>query len=155
MGIHPISRRRVLRAKVGFRHMPKTLSDSELAEIHTHIVAHRKIQAIKLYREASGEGLKEAKDAVEAMTAELRVSSADRFAPKREGGCTPVLVFAFFACVGIGIIVRAIGCAAGDPPGRAPARSPAPEVAKATPPAPSPATSATAAAPATNPATRV
>ena|SRR5688572_18153847 len=106
--------------------MATTLSDSQLAEIHAEIFAGRKIQAIKLYREATHEGLKEAKDAVEAMTRELRETSADRFAPRSEGGCVPMLVFAAFVCVGVGMVVRAIGCAAGDPPGRAPDRSPAP-----------------------------
>src|SRR5688500_20320732 len=116
--------------------MANTLSDSQLAEIQAEIFAGRKIQAIKLYREATNEGLKEAKDAVEAMTSELRETAADRFAPGSAGGCVPILVVAAFACVVVGMIVRAIGCAAGGPPGRAPARAPAPEGAKARPPAP-------------------
>jgi hypothetical protein len=91
--------------------MAKTLSDSELAKIHAHIFAHRKIQAIKLYREASGEGLKEAKDAVEAMTSELRETAADRFAPESKGGCLPMLVVAILVGAAVGIGVSIGGCA--------------------------------------------
>lgn len=41
--------------------------DPRMAEVLTLLRAERKIQAIKLYREITGAGLKEAKDAVEAM----------------------------------------------------------------------------------------
>ena len=43
------------------------LSQAQIAQINTEIVAKRKINAIKLYREFTGEGLKEAKEAVEAI----------------------------------------------------------------------------------------
>jgi len=43
------------------------LSQAQLAQINAEIAAKRKIDAIKLYREFTGEGLKEAKEAVEAI----------------------------------------------------------------------------------------
>ena len=36
-------------------------------EVRAHLAAGRKIQAIKAYREQTGAGLKDAKDAVEAL----------------------------------------------------------------------------------------
>jgi ribosomal protein L7/L12 len=43
------------------------LNQEQIAQINTELVAKRKINAIKLYREFTGEGLKEAKEAVEAI----------------------------------------------------------------------------------------
>lgn len=43
------------------------LSQEQVAQINTELGAGRKIVAIKLYREFTGEGLKEAKEAVEAI----------------------------------------------------------------------------------------
>ena len=43
------------------------LTQEQLAQINAEIAAKRKINAIKLYREFTGEGLKEAKEAVEAL----------------------------------------------------------------------------------------
>jgi ribosomal protein L7/L12 len=43
------------------------LSQEQAAQINAEMIAGRKINAIKLYREFTGEGLKEAKEAVEAI----------------------------------------------------------------------------------------
>lgn len=40
-----------------------------MAEVHEHLRAGKKIQAVKVYREITGVGLKEAKDAVDRMEA--------------------------------------------------------------------------------------
>ncbi len=62
----------------------------QIAEL---IFAGRKIEAIKLYRERSGVGLKEARDRVEAFEIELRAQHPERFAHSpRSGGCTGVLL---------------------------------------------------------------
>lgn len=53
------------RARAAWKPDP-TISD---ADIHTALRAGRKIEAIKLYRQRDGSGLKEAKQAVEAMGA--------------------------------------------------------------------------------------
>jgi len=57
---------------------------AQLAEIEAALRAGNKIEAIKLYRLAAGVGLKEAKDAVEAMNVPG--------APKSKSGCAAVLL---------------------------------------------------------------
>ena len=59
--------------------MDKAIPENKLAEIKAALVAGRKIEAIKWYREAAGVGLTEAKDAVEKLEAELRAASPERF----------------------------------------------------------------------------
>lgn len=73
--------------------MPKELSSTELEAIHAEIYAGRKIQAIKLHRKATGLGLKESKDAIEAMTDDLRTLYPDRFNNiSSRSGCMPVIL---------------------------------------------------------------
>ena len=63
--------------------------------IQADLFAGRKIQAIKIYREASGLGLKEAKDAMEAYEARLRQEHPDRFTAAPSKGCvSTILLFA-------------------------------------------------------------
>jgi len=59
--------------------MSDPISEGDLNEIRKAIFAGRKIEAIKLYREFSGLGLKEAKDAVEEIERKLRRESPGRF----------------------------------------------------------------------------
>jgi Ribosomal protein L7/L12 C-terminal domain. len=59
--------------------MNKPLSEGDLNEIREEIFAGRTITAIKLHRQFTGSGLKEAKDAVEEMERKLRVESPERF----------------------------------------------------------------------------
>ena len=56
--------------------MTEPLSHEQLREIQDQIRAGRKIEAIKLFRDATGVGLKEAKDAVEQMEAEGSTTQA-------------------------------------------------------------------------------
>ena len=73
--------------------MARSLSDAERDQVHAAVFAGRKIEAIKAYREATGEGLKESKEAVEAMEADLRAAEPGRFNPTTsKGGCLPVLL---------------------------------------------------------------
>jgi len=62
-------------------------------EIQQHIFAGRAIQAIKLYREATGGGLKESKDAMDAYAERLRRERPEHFsvgAPKK--GCAGMIL---------------------------------------------------------------
>ena len=59
--------------------MSKPISEGDLKEIREEIFAGRKITAIKLYRQFTGDGLKEAKDAVEEMERKLRAESPKKF----------------------------------------------------------------------------
>lgn len=57
-------------------------------QIAACVFAGQKIQAIKLYREHSGKGLKEAKDFVESLETELRTKEPGKFAAPPAGkGC--------------------------------------------------------------------
>ena len=64
-------------------------------EIQAHLFAGRKIQAIKIYREATGAGLQEAKDAMEAYEERLRTESPQSFtaAPGKAGCAGIILLF--------------------------------------------------------------
>jgi ribosomal protein L7/L12 len=81
--------------------MSHPLSESQRQEIESHLFAGRKIQAIKIYREATGLGLKEAKDAVEAIEAELRAATPEKFKTSAKGGCLPAILLFIGTCAGI------------------------------------------------------
>jgi hypothetical protein len=66
--------------------MPRELTDDEITKLSEAIFNRRKIEAIKIYREATGLGLKESKDAVEELEASLRQKSPERFTAAK-GGC--------------------------------------------------------------------
>jgi hypothetical protein len=70
-------------------------------EIQAALFRGNKIEAIKLHRGATGKGLKEAKDFVEALEAELRRISPEKFTGP-SGGCGSA-VLAFLAMGGVGI----------------------------------------------------
>jgi ribosomal protein L7/L12 len=67
------------------------LTDAEKDAITQAIYTGRKIEAIKLYRESTGKGLKEAKDFIEAVTERLREEDPDRVSPTAKGCGTSVL----------------------------------------------------------------
>lgn len=58
------------------------------------IYSGQKILAIKHYREQTGVGLAEAKEAVEKLEAELRAATPERFTKAESKGCTSVIVAA-------------------------------------------------------------
>jgi len=61
----------MLLSKVGVgvspSHAPAAGDHPRMAEVRAMVAANRKIDAIKIYREITGLGLKESKDAVDAM----------------------------------------------------------------------------------------
>lgn len=60
------------------------------------IYSGRKIEAIKIYREATGSGLKEAKETVEMLEADLRRQFPERFAAQKgNAGCLSAVLFLF------------------------------------------------------------
>lgn len=86
--------------------MPNDLSDDQRQAIEAELFAGRSIQAIKLYRAATGVGLAEAKDAVDAMKASLLQDDPTRFKAKGGSGCASVLLLAgsmagLFAWLGV------------------------------------------------------
>ena len=62
----------------------------------------KKIEAIKLHREATGLGLKEAREAIEQLDGELRASSPELFEKVKSGGCMSLVVGA--VVVGGGLV---------------------------------------------------
>jgi hypothetical protein len=83
--------------------MPSPLTDAQLHAISDALRAGEKIQAIKLHREATGLGLKEAKDEIDAIEAGLREKFPDQFpaADRANGkGCLGAVVFLLATGVG-------------------------------------------------------
>ena len=72
--------------------MPPELSDSDRTEVENELFAGRKIQAIKRLRGATGLGLKEAKDIVDAMEKDLRGSTPEKFTAPAKTGCASIIV---------------------------------------------------------------
>ena len=72
------------------------LSEDQLNEISDAIVARNKIHAIKIYREATGAGLKEAKEAIEEMASSL-VDEEPKLLAKKPSGCASLLIFGLIA----------------------------------------------------------
>jgi hypothetical protein len=83
--------------------MSADISPEEKNEIADAIFAQRKIHAIKLYRDASGQGLKEAKDFIDSLTAELQEKSPERFTSgsASSSGCGSAAVLLIFV---VGVI---------------------------------------------------
>jgi hypothetical protein len=70
-----------------------TLDDITRDEITQALFAGRKIDAIKIYRDATGEGLLESKEFIEALIVGLREEYPDRI-PAHTSGCgTAALLF--------------------------------------------------------------
>lgn len=68
--------------------------DEEVARLTEALLTGRKIEAIKIYRERTGCGLKEAKDEVEALEADLRTRHPEKFSAERKtaGGCAGMVL---------------------------------------------------------------
>lgn len=75
--------------------------ENEVARLTEALLAGQKIEAIKIYRERTGCGLKEAKDEIEALEANLRVRHPEKFssAGKKAGGCAGMLLAAITTAV--------------------------------------------------------
>lgn len=62
------------------------LNDALKDQVAEAIFAGRQLKAIKIYRDATGQGLQESKEFVEALTQRLRQEYPDRF-PLQKSGC--------------------------------------------------------------------
>lgn len=73
--------------------MKPQIPQEQLKEIQNFLFQGQKIQAIKVHREATGSGLKKAKEAVEAIESKLREQAPESFkvAPK-SAGCASVIL---------------------------------------------------------------
>ncbi|MBX7244503.1 MAG: ribosomal protein L7/L12 [Candidatus Sumerlaeaceae bacterium] len=66
------------------------IPEDKQSQIEAELSRGNKIEAIKIHREATGLGLKESKDAIDALEAKLRAAHPDRFPVK--SGCMSVVV---------------------------------------------------------------
>ncbi len=81
------------------------LTEAQLNAIADALRAGNMIDAIKLHREATGLGLKESKEAIEGIEADLRAEFPDQFPakPAGKGGCLGLVVFGLAAALaGVG-----------------------------------------------------
>ena len=73
--------------------MSTELPQAVIEEIREAIFAGKKIQAIKLYRQAADTGLKEAKEFIEKLSDKLYEESPDQFSsPPGASGCAGALL---------------------------------------------------------------
>jgi len=74
--------------------MANELTPEQLTTISNAIYSGNKIEAIKLYRTATGKDLKDSKDAVEKLAGELEARNRAMFArQRRQSGSLATLVF--------------------------------------------------------------
>ncbi len=76
------------------------LSTEQRDAIIEDLYAGRKIAAIKVYRQATGAGLKEAKEFIDELQARLRQEQPDRFQTPKSG-CAGVVLLLTVAGLGI------------------------------------------------------
>jgi len=74
-------------------------SSGNKSEIRRLIKEHKKLEAIKLIREQSGGGLKEAKDQADAIQSEM-IANGEMEAPK---GCTAMILLFIAGLSGSGL----------------------------------------------------
>lgn len=77
-------------------------TEQQVEQITQALAAGRKIEAIKIYREATGKGLKESKDFVDALIPKLLEQDPERYArlsAAQGGGCASALL------LGLGLAV--------------------------------------------------
>lgn len=87
--------------------MPHPFPGEKLGALRELLFRGRKIEAVKLYRESTRLGLKESKDAIDALEVSLRKSSPGRFtAAPRDKGC---LACAAALGLGAGILIWLLG----------------------------------------------
>jgi ribosomal protein L7/L12 len=68
------------------------MSEEQEFGIYEALFAGRKIEAIKLHREATGCGLKDSKDCIDALEAQLRAESPEKFARPQKRGCAAMVL---------------------------------------------------------------
>jgi ribosomal protein L7/L12 len=76
-----------------------SISNNDIDQIQAAVFAGQTIKAIKLYRESTGEGLKESKDFIDALEEELRRTEPDKFTAAPAKGCGVSVLFLFVAAV--------------------------------------------------------
>jgi ribosomal protein L7/L12 len=84
---------------------PHSIDDDTARRIQTAIFAGQKIEAIKLHRTATGMGLRESKDFIEALEAELRRIEPGKFTAPPAKGCASMILCVLLAA---GVVIAAL-----------------------------------------------
>jgi hypothetical protein len=71
---------------------PEIISAEVWQQIKAQVCNNQKIEAIKTYRDATGEGLKESKDIIDNLASELKKENPHQFIPQKSG-CGTTLLF--------------------------------------------------------------
>lgn len=81
--------------------MPQDLSDEKMAEIAEALENGQTIAAVKAYRESTGLGLKESKDAIDQIRRDLHKQFPERFPEQApSAGCgSSAALFCITACL--------------------------------------------------------
>ena len=89
--------------------MGKSPTDEQVQQIMEAVFAGQKIQAIKLYRQSTNCGLKEAKDFIESLQERLWQESPEKFASKpTASGCSRSAAMVLIIPAAIYLIVRGL-----------------------------------------------
>jgi ribosomal protein L7/L12 len=86
-----------------------SVGNDDVDAIQGALFTGRKIQAIKLYRESTGMGLKESKDFIDALEVELRRTDPTRFTAPAAKGCFTVVLVLFILCGCVTSVLFAAG----------------------------------------------
>ncbi|MFC1743037.1 ribosomal protein L7/L12 [Candidatus Riflebacteria bacterium] len=78
---------------------PTGLDSEKRNEIMSEIFAGRKVAAIKIYRDVTGQGLKEAKEFVDGLQAELQKKHPQKFSTPQGSGCGGAVSILFLCTV--------------------------------------------------------
>ncbi|MAX25145.1 MAG: hypothetical protein CMJ19_11640 [Phycisphaeraceae bacterium] len=76
------------------------INEEQLKQVEELLFAGRKIEAIKLVREITGMGLKDAKEFVDQHTAHLREAYPDKM-PQSKAGCGSAAMFFLATTMGL------------------------------------------------------
>lgn len=92
--------------------MADQLTDEQMDQVVDALAAGRKIDAIKIYREATGKGLKDSKEIIEALILKLKVEDPERFArvsgPGGAGCASAVFLGISLLAAGIAGLVKLV-----------------------------------------------
>ena len=84
--------------------MAEEPTDEQMHRIKDALAARRKIEAIKIYREATGQGLTEAKAFIDALVPKLKEKDPKKYAAlsaSQGSGCASLIVACFIPVAGV------------------------------------------------------
>lgn len=91
--------------------MAEDLTPEQTDEIADALAAGRKIEAIKIYRSATGQGLKEAKDFIDALVPRLVEQDPEKYkalSASGGSGCASVVFVLVGLATAASLLVRAV-----------------------------------------------